>query len=47
MREGREGKGRNLTMRLSPRLAEILQKKDADVPRQTAPARAELLLQGE
>lgn len=25
--------------------AEILQKKDADVPRQTAPARAELLLQ--
>lgn len=31
-------------MHLSPRLAEILQKKDADVSRQAAPARAELLL---
>lgn len=45
MREG--GGGRALTIRLSPRLAEILQKKDADVPRQTAPACAELLLRGE
>jgi len=39
--------GEGLTVHLSPRLAEILQKKDADVPRQTAAARAELLLQGE